>query len=210
MLHRGRVRGNRWFDHKWNVPKKSVQWVKLHLVCGVRTNIVTAADATPSQSADSPYLAEFVRTTAENFQILELSADMAYSSRKNLHAVEDVGGTAYIPFKKGSVASALSSKHDPLWAKMYHLFTLNEAEFNRHYHKRSNVETVFHMLKAKFGDTVRSKTPIAQVNEALVKVLCHNICVLIHAMYSLGLTPAFGPPATFASESALDAKVLAA
>ena len=141
---------NRWFDHKWGTSKKSVQWVKLHLMCGVRT---------ASQSADSPYLAEFVRTTAENFQILELSADMAYSSRKNLHAVEDVGGTAYIPFKKGSVASALSSKHDPLWAKMYHLFTLNEAEFNHHYHKRSNVETVFHMLKAKFGDKVRAKTP---------------------------------------------------
>ena len=64
---------------------------------------------------------------------------------------------------------------------MYHLFTLNEAEFNRHYHKRSNVETVFHMIKAKFGDKIRAKTDIAQVNEALMKVLCHNICVLIRA-----------------------------
>ena len=74
---------------------------------------------------------------------------------------------------------------------MYHLFTLNEAEFNRHYHKRSNVETIFHMLKAKFGDVIRARTPVAQVNEALMKVLCHNVCVLIHAMYTLGLTPAF-------------------
>ena len=35
--------------------------------------------------------------------------------------------------------------------------TLNETEFNRHYHKRSNVETVFHMVKAKFGDKVRPR-----------------------------------------------------
>ena len=29
------------------------------------------------------------------------------------------------------------------------------------------------------------------VNEALVKVLCHNVCVLIRAMYTLGITPIF-------------------
>ena len=71
---------------------------------------------------------------------------------------------------------------------MYHLFTMNETEFNRHYHKRSNVETTFHMLKAKFGGRIRAKTDTAQVNDALMKVLCHNICVLIRAMYKLGIT----------------------
>lgn len=182
---------NRWFDHKWGASRKAVQWVKVHAMCGVQTNIITAADATAGQSADSPYLPEFVGITAENFRIREVSADMAYSSRRNLHAVEDAGGTAYIPFKKDAVAKWKDGRVDALWAKMYHLFTLNEAEFNRHYHKRSNVETIFHMLKAKFGDVIRARTPVAQVNEALMKVLCHNVCVLIHAMYTLGLTPAF-------------------
>ena len=46
-----------------------------------------------------------------------------------------------------------------------------------HYHKRSNVETAFSMIKAKFGGVVRSKTPVAQMSEVLVKILCHNICV---------------------------------
>ena len=78
-----------------------------------------------------------MRVTAENFRVREVSADMAYSSKRNLHAVEDAGGTAYNPFKKN--ATGQSGKPDALWAKMYHLFTLNEAEFNRHYHKRSNV-----------------------------------------------------------------------
>ena len=41
------------------------------------------------------------------------------------------------------------------------------------------------MIKAKCGGSLRSKNPEAQVNEALVKILCHNICVLIHAMYAL-------------------------
>ena len=200
---------HRWFDEKWGSgSKKAVKWVKVHLMCGVQSNIVTIADATASQSADSPYLSSFVRVTAEHFNVREVSADMAYSSRKNLHAVADVGGTAYIPFKTGSVAvqkGVSKSRRDPLWEQMYHHFTLNEAEFNLHYHKRSNVETVFHMIKAKFGDKVRAKTDTAQVNEALMKVLCHNICVLIRAMYALGITPVFDP--TFSPETALGQKV---
>ena len=42
------------------------------------------------------------------------------------------------------------------------------------------------MIKAKFGAAVRAKTFTAQVNEVLVKVLCHNIVVLIQSMYELG------------------------
>jgi len=61
-----------------------------------------------------------------------------------------------------------------------------------HYHKRSNVETAYSMIKAKFGGSVRAKTPVAQVNEVLAKVLCHNICVLIQSIYELGIAATFG------------------
>ena len=47
------------------------------------------------------------------------------------------------------------------------------------------------MVKAKFGGSVRAKSPVAQVNEVLCKVLCHNICVLIQSIYELGLEPVF-------------------
>ncbi|MFH1032529.1 MAG: hypothetical protein V1767_08225 [Chloroflexota bacterium] len=47
------------------------------------------------------------------------------------------------------------------------------------------------MIKAKFGASVKAKMPIAQVNEVLCKVLCHNICVLIQSIYELGLEPTF-------------------
>ncbi len=59
------------------------------------------------------------------------------------------------------------------------------------YHKRSNVESTFMMIKAKFGNSLRSRTKTAQINEALCKVLCHNICCLIQSMYELGLKPKF-------------------
>jgi hypothetical protein len=47
------------------------------------------------------------------------------------------------------------------------------------------------MIKAKFGDSLRSKTDTAMVNEALAKVLCHNVCCLIQSMYELDVEPVF-------------------
>jgi hypothetical protein len=43
------------------------------------------------------------------------------------------------------------------------------------------------MIKTKFGDSLRSKTDPAMKNETLAKILCHNICCLISAMYELGI-----------------------
>ena len=47
------------------------------------------------------------------------------------------------------------------------------------------------MIKSKFGDALRSKTKIAQVNETLLKILCHNICVVIQEMHELGIEAKF-------------------
>ncbi len=60
-----------------------------------------------------------------------------------------------------------------------------------HYHKRSNVETTFHMIESKFGIALRSKSKTAQINEALCKVLSHNICCLIQSMFELDVQPEF-------------------
>lgn len=54
------------------------------------------------------------------------------------------------------------------------------------------VETTFAMIKGKFGSHLRSKGDTAQINEALCKIPCHNICVLIHSMHEFGIDPALG------------------
>ena len=69
---------------------------------------------------------------------------------------------------------------------------VDDTQTNRcHYHKRSNVETTFHMIKSKFGQRLRSKTMTAQINEALCKVLCHNLCVVIASQHELGIETNF-------------------
>lgn len=36
-----------------------------------------------------------------------------------------------------------------------------------------------------------SQSDVGQMNEALCKVLCHNICCVISAIYELGIEPQF-------------------
>lgn len=49
----------------------------------------------------------------------------------------------------------------------------------------------FNMVKAKFGDKLKSKKWTAQQNELLCKLIAHNIVVLIHEMHELGIEPKF-------------------
>ena len=97
--------------------------------------------------------------------------------------INSVGGTAFISFKSNATGKPQGKSH--MWRKMYDYFTFNREEFMRHYHLRSNVETTNYMIKSKFMDFVRSKDRTAQVNEVLLKILCHNIVVLVHEMNEL-------------------------
>ena len=177
---------NRWFDHKWGKERTEAQWVKAHIACGVKTNIVTAVKVTKGNASDTRYFLPLLNATSANFNVREVSGDKAYLSKANLAAVAALGAYAYIPFKVNSTSDHGHHKRDLLWERAYHFFHLHREKFLAHYHKRSNVETVFHMIKAKFGGAVRAKSFTAQVNEVLVKILCHNIVVLIHSVFELG------------------------
>jgi transposase len=86
----------------------------------------------------------------------------------------------------------VKSGNGGVWEKTLQYFNFRRDEFLQHYQKRSNVESTFAMIQAKFRDHVRSKTDIAIKNEVLGKILCHNICCLISEIYELGINPAFG------------------
>ena len=178
----------RWFDFKYGKEKDVRIWLKAHLVCGTQTNIVTSAEITEAYSHDTKEFPSLVNATSRNFNVKEVSADNGYSSRENIELADGIGATAFIPFKSNTSGKAGGSM---LWKKMYHYFMFQREEFLDHYHKRSNVETTFHMIKAKFGTQLRSKTKTAEINEALCKILAHNICVIIQEMFELGIEPIF-------------------
>jgi transposase len=190
----------RWSDAKWGKARtlfgdkqpnevSRKDWIKIHIMTGVKTNVVTAVEVTDAHAADSNYFKPLVEATAQGFAMRQVSADKAYISGPNLKAVVDNHAMPYIPFKVNTTGKA--PKTSDLFKRMFHYFSYNQERFMANYHKRSNVESTFMMIKAKFGDSLRSKTRTAQINEALCKVLCHNICCLIQSMFELNLKPKF-------------------
>jgi transposase len=188
----------RWSDAKWGKVRTELgqkmpnsvsrrEWIKIHITTGVKTNVVTAVEVTDAHAADVNYFKPLVEATAQNFAMRQVSADRAYLSSNNMKAAVDNHAMPYIAFKVSN-----NGKHgSDLFKRMYHFYAYNQEQFMQNYHKRSNVESTFHMIKSKFGDALRSKTERAQINEALCKILCHNVCCLIQSMYELNLKPKF-------------------
>jgi transposase len=190
----------KWVDAKWGsartvygekIPNEvnRKDWVKVHLMCGVKTNIVTAVEITHAHAGDSPQFAPLLNTTAENFPIQSVMGDKGYSAEKNLKLVLVKGGQPYIAFKKN--ATAANRRSGSVWKRLFLQYQYNQERFMELYHRRSNVETTFSMIKAKFGERLRSKSATGQVNEVLCKILCHNVCCLIQSIYELGVEPSF-------------------
>lgn len=178
-----------WHDTKFNDVGERREFRKLHVMSGVKTNVITSVQVTDGMSGDSPEFTKLLKETAEHFDIREVSADKAYLSRENLDAVTAAGGIPFIPFKSNSSRRASGSK---TWSRMYRFFQRHRDEYMRHYHKRSNAETVFAMMKQKIGTKLANKNELSQFNEALVKCLVHNLLVLIQESYELNVEVDFG------------------
>jgi transposase len=182
----GTVTYRRWYDHKYGREMKEHGWVKAHAMVGTHTNVITAIRVTDSDANDCPELPALVASTGKHFTMAETSADKAYLSHANLAAIEASGAVPYIPFKSNSQGAGPEA-----WRRMWGLFMYKRPEFLAHYHARSNVESTFGAVKRKFGASVRSKNPTAQVNEVLCKALCFNLSMLVHAIHELGIEPEF-------------------
>lgn len=183
----------RWFDAKYGRERSIAKYVKGHMMVGVTTNVVTSVEVTPAYISDYQMFSPLLRRTTARFNVANVSADKAYSGRSNVAAIAATGAKPLIPFKSNA-----NSKGSELWKQTFEFFRDNRDEFLKQYHKRSNVETTFSMIKAKFGAFVRSKTPTAQVNEILCKVLAHNLCVLVQSFFELGIEPQFWQSGTAA------------
>ncbi|PIN90858.1 hypothetical protein COU60_00755 [Candidatus Pacearchaeota archaeon CG10_big_fil_rev_8_21_14_0_10_34_76] len=174
----------RWFDVKHGDKNaKRREFRKCHAMCGVKTNIITSVEVTEGYTHDSTQFEGVVKRTFSNWNVQEVSADKGYSSRKNLNLISELGAVPYIPFKKSTSGKRVRNHTLGIWGTMYRYFNEHKDEFLQHYHKRSNVESVFSMIKARFGNNVRCKKQISQDNEILLKCLCHNLCCLVQEIF---------------------------
>ena len=165
-------------------------WLKIHICTGTLTNVVTAVKVTEKYDHDTNQFGALLSETAENFQMRTVSADKAYLSSKNINAAVMNETAPFIAWKSNSKPRK-DTNENKAWNMLYHWYALNQESFLKNYHRRSNVESTFSMIKSKFSGSVRAKNKTSQTNEALAKILCHNICCLIQSMNEFGAKPDF-------------------
>ena len=162
--------------------KQHRDYKKWHIGTGVSTNIITSVKITSASNHDNPQFRELLIHTAKTFKLKEVSADKGYLAKKNVILVEELGAKPYIAIKDNT---NLRKKGLNAWGRMLTEFQHNKKKFEEHYHKRSNVETTFSMIKRRFNPYLRSKNEKAEENELLCLVICHNLAVLVHSFFEL-------------------------
>lgn len=95
---------------KYGKEEDRRMWLKLHLTCGVKTNIVTAVQVSDGYAHDYPYFKPLVEQTKRiGFNMKEISADKGYLGATNMLASLQQGAIPYIPFKINSVPDSRGS-----------------------------------------------------------------------------------------------------
>ncbi len=181
----------RWMNirHTKQEEKHRREYSKLHVISGVKTNVICSAKVTKGHVHESPLFKPLLDDTAKIFNIKEISCDRGYLSRKNVKAIAGIGAVPFIMGKKNT--SVPSRGTLSAWGGMLRLWKNHQMYFAERYHKRSNVEATFGALKRKYGDFCRSKKPESQEAEILAKIVCFNASILSESLLSYDLTGSF-------------------
>src|SRR3989339_551294 len=131
---------------------------------------------------DSPFFIKILKP----FKILgRILADKGYLSRKNFQFCMDRGGCAFIPFKVGKKKpSTASPKSYPAWKFAFNLWSKCNEFYMNIYHQRSNIESVFSVIKKRFGDKVLCRTFSMRSKEIALRLIAYNLKILICYEYA--------------------------
>ena len=168
--------------HTKEEKKHKKEYSKLHIISGIKTNVICSAKITKGTAHESPYFKPLLDDTCKIFNIKEISADAGYLSRDNVKAIYKIGAEPFIMGKRN--VNVPNKNSISAWGKMLGLWKRDQMYFAEHYHRRSNVESTFSALKRKFGDFCRCKKEESQENEILCKIVCFNATILAEALLS--------------------------
>jgi transposase len=180
-----------WREEKHG-EKRQRCFLTVHAIVGTRTHVIIRAVVGEANSGDSPQFETLLRGALEDgFRPGSVVADKGYLAKANYRLASELGIEAYIPFKKNSRNRSGHRGSPSAWRDAFYMFQARRDEFDRKYHRRSNVESVFSALKRKLGENVRSKNRVAQVNEIICKLIAYNLTVVVHEMFEHGIAPVF-------------------
>ncbi len=166
---------------RYNKSRNWKTFMKAHICIGTYSNIIASCEITDAHTGDPTAAPEILNSVGNHFNVKEMTGDKAYSTKRILMIIDEMNATSYIPFKSNSNPNKKSPK---IWTQMYNYFNENREEFMEKYHKRSNVETTFAMVKMRLGEFLRCKNFESKRNELMVKLIVHNLTCLITQIFN--------------------------
>jgi len=183
-----------WHEHKHGSPSakasKRANFVKMHALGGTDSHGIFALQPTHRNVADCPLLKELLARAIRNgADPRELSGDAGYLSGDNIGICVAKDIMPYFDFRSNTTGESSAMLY---W--LYHTFLANKVAYKKRYSRRSNIETVMRMLKARFGGFLRARLVNAQYVEIMLKAICHNIACVVHAIHELAIEPKLWMP----------------
>jgi hypothetical protein len=163
------------------------RWPKLAVVCDCSNHMILSVLTIRGPGVDVNQFGKILTPAAHKYAIDYILADAGYDSESNHRlARDDLHITSIIPPKSGR--PTLYPK--PFKGKYRELM---RTEFDKKtYGQRWQVETVMSMIKRNQGECLSSKTYWSQNREMMLKVLTHNIGIILFVkelFYSACPTP---------------------
>ena len=160
---------SKWFDIRIKRESSKKDYIKLHIVIDVTTNVILQFTITDWRGSDSR---EFKRLIRDLPRLGKAAADKAYSSRVNCQAVADKKGQPFIAFKANATGRA---KGYPAWQISFRAYTEHPDEWLDAYHIRSVVEAAFSSIKRCWGPDIKSIKGWLKRRELAMKVVAYNL-----------------------------------
>lgn len=144
---------------------------KLATVCDTRSYVNLAAQASIGPWPDCPSFKGLLHSARNRAAIAEILADAGYDSEANHEAAQALGIRSIIPPKIGRPSSngPKGTRRNKLWRRFP----------RKRYGGRAHVEGTYSQDKRRFGSQLRATSVKGQWSELLMKVLIHNVALLL-------------------------------
>ena len=148
------------------------RWPKLAIACDCSNHMILSAITIRGPSVDINQFERIMTPAIHRYLIQHVLADAGYDSEANHRFARDTN----------HIESIIPPKHGRPTNKLFlgkYRRLMQQAFEKKIYGQRWQVETVFSMIKRNQGEALRAKTYWAQNREMRLKVLTHNIAVIL-------------------------------
>ena len=148
------------------------QWPKLSVACDIHTHLLPGAFVSWGPSQDSPQFAPVLRQAAAKARWDQVLGDAAYDAEHNHVLCRETLGirSTVIPARR---------RNSLKWPKAKYRRQMKRRFFRKIYGQRWQVESAFSRHKRLLGAFLRSRNEASQFNECLLRVLTHNLMILL-------------------------------